>query len=342
MNFAFALQRVLACGAVLLLLAPGALPVNARLIWDGDRWLLEGETERSAEELTAGLERMTSARKAHEAGELGRALADYKEVIEEYEGTILAPEALWQTALIRVERLQWTRGFGALQRIVDEYPDYPGFQDVISEQFAIADALRQGARLRLFWIIPGFRSPERAVEYFEQIVTNAPFSEYAPKALLHAANLQGDLNNLDEAIDLYDRFISDYPNHEDVADAYFGLAEAFSSRMRGPAYDQGANREAIGYYEDFVLLYPDHPRAAEAEEQILEMSEVLAQSRIILGDFYFNHRDNFHAARVFYNEAITIAPQSETAADARDKLAQVEIEQERHERKSKPWLTPTR
>jgi len=80
------------------------------------------------------------------------------------------------------------------------------------------------------------------------------------------------------------------------------------------------------YYEDFAILHSKQPRAAEAEKGAAEMRDLLAQSRLVIGDFYFRYRNNFHAARVFYNEAITISPQSPSAEEARQKLAQVELE----------------
>jgi len=46
------------------------------------------------------------------------------------------------------------------------------------------------------------------------------------------------------------------------------------------------------------------------------MKQVLAESKINIGDFYFHKRRNFTAARVFYNEAITSYPDSSVAARA--------------------------
>jgi len=49
-----------------------------------------------------------------------------------------------------------------------------------------------------------------------------------------------------------------------------------------------------------------------------------AESKVKMGDFYFYKRDNFRAARVFYNEAITAYPESAVAAKAKARLAEVE------------------
>ncbi|MCD8483939.1 MAG: hypothetical protein LR015_15605 [Verrucomicrobia bacterium] len=46
-------------------------------------------------------------------------------------------------------------------------------------------------------------------------------------------------------------------------------------------------------------------------------------------NFYFRHRSNFRAAEVFFNEAITISPNSPSAMRARAYLARIEEFRER-------------
>jgi outer membrane protein assembly factor BamD len=287
---------------------------------------VEVETEASSSTASA---LMSQASEALANDKAVQALRLYRQVIRKHGTSIHTPEAHFQAALIRVDRKQWAKAFDHFQQIIDSHPAYPRFSEVINRQYEIAEALRQGARLRLFGRVPGLRSPERAVEYFLKIVENAPYSDAAPEALLKAAHLQIKQRKLDEAMDLYDRFISDYSRHESAPEAYFGLAEAFSTRVRGPEYDQGANREAISYFEDFMLLHPRHPRVPEAEARIEEMRDILAQSRVDIGDFYFFRRNNLTAARVFYNEAISISPTSPSADEAREKLVRVEARAER-------------
>jgi outer membrane protein assembly factor BamD len=328
MNFPSLLPACVMRAAVVLsfLLAPAL--AQADLVWRPETgWRIEGgvlaqfATEADARD---AVQLMNQARREQEVKNHDRALRLYRRVIRQYSTSALAPEAHFQSALIGIERRQWTRAFNHLQRIVQNHPDYPRFPAVIEQQYNIAAALQEGERLRLFWVVPGFRSPERAVEYYEQVIDNAPYSEVAPDALLHAAQIQVRRRRLDEAIDLYDRMISEYPGHPRIPEAFFGLAEAFSSRVRGPEYDQGATREAMSYYEDFAILHARHPRAEEAEEGAIEMRQMLAQSRIVIGDFYLFRRSNFEAARVFYNEAITLSPNSPAADDARQRLTQVD------------------
>jgi outer membrane protein assembly factor BamD len=51
----------------------------------------------------------------------------------------------------------------------------------------IASALLDGARNRIWGVIPGFQNRTRAISYFELIVRDAPYSDYAPLALMNKA-----------------------------------------------------------------------------------------------------------------------------------------------------------
>ena len=58
------------------------------------------------------------------------------------------------------------------------------------------------------------------------------------------------------------------------------------------------------------------------------MKSVLARSKMVIGDYYFKHRKNYKAAKVFYNEAITAYPDSAVATEAREKLTVVDAKLE--------------
>ena len=73
-----------------------------------------------------------------------------------------------------------------------------------------------------------------------------------------------------------------------------------------------------------MILYPNDMKIAEAAKGLDAMKKLLAESKMNMADFYFYKRDNYVAAKVFYNEAITAYPDSEVAKLARVRLAAVE------------------
>jgi outer membrane protein assembly factor BamD len=83
------------------------------------------------------------------------------------------------------------------------------------------------------------------------------------------------------------------------------------------------------YYEDYMILYPGDSNIAIAATGVDRMKTTLAQSKIYIGDFYFYKRQNYRAARVFYNEAITSYPESGPASVAKKRLAEVDAKMAR-------------
>lgn len=132
------------------------------------------------------------------------------------------------------------------------------------------------------------------------------------------------LGNPELSIDALDRMVNTYPKSVLMPDAYLQSAQAYASLVEGPYYDQTSTKEAITYFEDFVILFPGDPNIAAAEKGLAQMKQVLAESKIKIGDYYFKYRKNYKAAKVLYNEAITVYPDSPPAVRARAQLDKID------------------
>lgn len=305
----------------------GGVPLlHADLVWSRDTgWQVVGDAfvGVTGEESRRALELMNRARLDEERGAARSALRGYRRVFRTYPKSIFAPEAYYRSAQIHLARGELYKAFEAYQALISGYPNTPRFKEIISEQFRIATALKEGARNR--WLgIPGFRNRERALQYYEQMIANAPFSDYAPLALMNVAQIHQRLRQDGEAIDALDRLINFYPDHLLAPDAYLRLAQTHASLVSGPHYDQASTREAITYFEDFMILFPGDPGIREAEIGLDEMRTIYARSKIVMAEFYHYKRRNYVAARVLYNEAITAYPDSAIASLARERLQDVE------------------
>lgn len=312
-----------------IILAPARLAAD--LVWTPENgWKVEGGALSSlmGEEGRSALDLMNRARQAEEAGDDSRALKLYIQVNKRYANSVYAAEALYRTGLIQQKQRKYHKAFQSFQLLVTGYPNSEKFNDVIGEQYRIASALAEGKRAKTVWWLPGFRSRERAIAYFETIVMTAPYSDYAPLALMNAARGYKKINETPAAIDALDRMINTYPRNVLTPDAYLRIAETHASLVDGPNYDQASTQDAITYYEDYMILFPGHSGMASAEQGLDEMKTVLARSKLVIADYYYKHRKNYKAARVFYNEAITVYPDSPTAAEAREKLAVVDAKLE--------------
>ena len=302
-------------------------PPTPDLSWSASTgWSVEGGaiTGLSGEDNREALQRMNKARRAEEAGREGSAAKNYERVAKRYPNSIWAAEALYRAGDLRLQRRQFYKAFEDYQLLLSRYPGDPRFSQVVGVQYNIASALFDGARNRIWGIIPGFRNRERSIQYFETILYNAPYSDYAPLALMNVARGHQRLGNDIEAIDALDRMINFYPKNFLAPDAYLELGQTHASLVDGPYYDQASTREAITYFEDFMILFPSEPTVSQAAKGLDEMRTTLAKSKMLIADYYLKYRRNYQGARVFYNEVITVYPDSPVAAEAREKLAKVE------------------
>jgi outer membrane protein assembly factor BamD len=302
--------------------------LRADLAWSPKTgWTIEGGalSGLTGSEGRNALEMMNKARTNEEAGHLRGAGKLYEKVAQKYPNSIYSPEALYRAAKVFLAHKEYFRSFDDFQSVLSRYPNTKRFNEIIGEQYHIASALLDGAHSRILWgTIPGFASRERAIGYFETILQNAPYSDYAPLALMNVATGYQKLGDVENAIDALDRLINNYPQSLLTPDAYLKLGQAHSSLVEGAYYDQASTRDAITYFEDYMILYPGDANIPAAEKGLAEMKKVLAESKIKLGDFYFYKRDNYTAARVFYNEAITVYPDSDVANQAKHQLTLVE------------------
>ncbi|MDD3180090.1 MAG: tetratricopeptide repeat protein [Opitutaceae bacterium] len=325
-HYPFLLLVALTC----LLFGPARLAAD--LVWSPQTgWRIEGGvlTGLTGNEARTALDLMNKARSAEDAGSLRRAIRAYTKVTKKYPNSIYAPEAFFRIGMLREKRHQYFKAFDALQELVRKYPSSEKFSQVIAEQYRIANLLLEGKRNYMWGIIPGFRDRSKAVDFYEQIITNAPYSDYASLSLMNAARAHQILGNPEEAIDVLDRMINFYPKSVLTPDAYLKLAQTHASLVEGAYYDQASTKEAITYYEDYLILFPNEAGVATAEKGVTDMKRVFAESKIKIADFYYLKRSNFKAARVFYNEAITIFPDSDVAANAKQRLAEIDAREQK-------------
>ncbi len=322
----------------LLTLATLALPgrLSADLVWTPNKgWTIEGGVldTISGTDGNNAKSLMDKARLAEEDGSKRKAISAYNKVGKKYPNSVYAPEAFYRSGKLYLDRKQYFKSFDNLQSAISRYPSTPRFNEVIGEQYRIASALMDGARNRIWGWLPGFVNREKAVQYFEFINFNAPFSDYAPLALLNVAQGHQKLGNTPEAIDALDRMINNHPSSLLTPEAYLKLGNAHASLVEGPNYDQAATLDAITHYEDYLILFPTDNQVAAAEKGLAEMKTIRARSKMVMADFYFKKRNNFKAARILYNEAITIYPDSPIAEEAKRNIADVDAAEKKPIRK---------
>lgn len=305
-----------------------AARASAELVWTKDEgWQVQGGVLSNVfgENLNieTALQAMNEAKRAQDEGENRLAIKLYQHVIHNYANSIFAPEAYYQAGTLYSAEGMFAEAYDCFQRIIKYYPNYPKFNLVIGKEFALATNMKDGQMAYLWGWMPWVTDYNEAIKIYESVVTNAPFSDYAPLALMNIAVVADDMDKPEIAIDALDRLINTYPQNIFAPDAYLQMAYTYRKMVDGPEYDQGSVLKAVDYYQDFLILFPDNLETPTAEAGLELMMDVHARSRLCMGDFYYYYRNNMKAATIFYNETITIAPNSLAAKEAQKQLKKI-------------------
>src|SRR3954468_12775671 len=163
---------------------------RADLVWTKQTgWRVEGGalSGLAGAEGRNALDQMNKARAAEEEGSARSASRSYQAIAKKYPNSIYAPEALYRSARLRLSRKEYTKAFEDFQQVLSRYPNTRRFNEIVGEQYRIASALLDGARNYTWGWLPGGHARERSLGYFEAILANAPYSDYAPLSLMNIA-----------------------------------------------------------------------------------------------------------------------------------------------------------
>ncbi|MDR2200821.1 MAG: tetratricopeptide repeat protein [Puniceicoccales bacterium] len=268
-------------------------------------------------------ELISLAMEAEMQGNEKAALKFYERICRHYQGNIVAASAYFSRGLIYEKRHQFTVAIRMFTKVAKYYPESPWFMASIEHYFRIAKKLKGGVRPRYFGKIPGLRDYDSAVKNYKLVLHYAPYSCYAPSALMEIADLHIRGKHYDLAIEVLDQLLDIYPDSVEVPNVYLKIAEIYSDLVKGDDYNQGGAIAALRYYTEFCSLFPRHDRIAFAENRMKELTESIVRSKIALGDFYFNARYNEKAAKMLYRSAIDYAPHSTGAEVAWEKIQRI-------------------
>ncbi|MFP6887800.1 MAG: tetratricopeptide repeat protein [Opitutales bacterium] len=305
------------------------------------QWFLKAEDEEKKGDLRDALSYYEKFSKRRTDG---RIIRDGTEIQ-------IGPESLFRAARIQEERGAWPKAFERLRLIAEAYTEYD-FDKVAGALMRLAERLAKEKQPRKWGILPRFRSGEQDRYRLNQIARLARGPKYAPRALMALAEIARKDDDEEEAVDALERLVNLYPDSHFCEKAYFDLAFIHESMVAGPDYDQGATLKALNFYEDYLILYETAPpksrhetnddlaarqvaakeRLAKAEDGRKRMREVLSASKLQVGRYLEKYGKYFIVrwrelgdgpALQFYNEAVTVAPDSESARAAEARMAEL-------------------
>ena len=202
----------------------------------------------------------------------------------------------------------------------------------------------------------------RALDNFTKLRSDYPFSPLLTDVELKIADAYYLNQQYPEAINAFKEFQSMHPAHEQIPFVILRLGQAHFDQFSNTERDQKNTEIAKSYFETVLTTYPKSPQAAEARQKLAKCVEYLAEHEFNIAQFYYQQekyaaaRDRFEEivrkykdtptavkslfylgesyqkeknaprATLAYEALIQHYPQSNFAAEARNRLAQVEKE----------------
>jgi outer membrane protein assembly factor BamD len=169
-----------------------------------------------------------------------------------------------------------------------------------------------------------FAYAERAMEQEEwseaigalsRFVTAYPNDENVPEARLamgHAYVRDGE--ELSGAAEFI-RMLERFPGHARAPEAALGVCEAYAELSPIPQRDQAYTREAILNCDRLLRDYPQSPEAERGREIRHAMVEKLAQKVLDTGRYYFRNRF-YDSAMLYFEQVVDEYPETAQAPQA--------------------------
>ena len=149
-----------------------------------------------------------------------------------------------------------------------------------------------------------------AIENFQRLVSNFPGSALVADGQYQLAQSYFGMEDYVNSVFEYQRLIDTYPSSEWASEAAFQIGEAFFEQRRRPELDQTETFEALTAFRRFIEDHPTSPKVEIAHERITTCRERLARKEY-LGAQLYHRQGHFEAARMSYDQLLLSFPDTE-------------------------------
>ncbi|MGD0060413.1 MAG: outer membrane protein assembly factor BamD [Verrucomicrobiia bacterium] len=248
-----------------------------------------------------------------------RAIPAYRRVIARWPLSSSTQEARMGLAECYSAIAYHYKAFQTYQELIKKNPNTPHFDEVLQREFEIANLFLAGDRQKA-WGIRWFPSMDRAVEVYEQVVKNGPYSPVAIDAQFRIGLVYEKERDYLSAVHAYEKLMERYPKHPLAEAAQFQIGWEYKKESARAEYDQNSANQAIAAFTDFIFRYPQSDKVPVAEKYRSELKVEQARGLFHIGEFYEkNHY--YKSALIYYNDVIEKNPESDWATQAKGKVA---------------------
>ncbi len=286
----------------------------------GEGWIYETPGKEGKWHRLRAEDQLKVAEDAFEQKEYNLALKAARRTVKRWPLSDFTPDAQFMIGRVYEHKNHDEKAFNEYQKVIDKYPKYSKYEEVLQRQYEIANRFLGGQWFKLWGVIPIFPSMEKTAAMYEKLVKSGPYSDVGAQAQLKMGEAHVKEEQFSKAVKQYERAADIYSDRKEVAsEALFKAGLAYHKQTKAAEYDQNSSTKAIATFSDFIALYPEDPRVPEAQQLIVELKTEQARGAFEIARFY-EKKKAWQGAMVYYNEVLIKDPESPFAADARARI----------------------
>ena len=315
------LHKKLAIALFSLMAFAFVMPIDSRaiLIWrKGEGWSWEHEGVTTG---TNPADQLRIAQELEAKKQYRNAISAYRRVISRWPLSFSAQDARLGEAECLGAIGYHYKAFQQYQELIKKNPNTTHFDTVLQRQYEIGNLFLAGERQKA-WGIRWLPSLDRAVEVYEQVVKNGPYSPVAPESQFRIGLAYEKQRDYLAAVHAYEKLLERYPKLPLAEGAQFQIGWEYKKESARAEYDQNAANQAIAAFTDFLLRFPRSDKVAIAQEYLIGLKGEQARGLFHIGLFY-EKNGHFKSALIYYNDVIEKNPESNWASQAKDKVAKL-------------------
>ncbi|MFZ1082086.1 MAG: outer membrane protein assembly factor BamD [Candidatus Kryptoniota bacterium] len=167
----------------------------------------------------------------------------------------------------------------------------------------------------------------KAIDQFDIVVKQYPASAYADSAQFYLAETYFDETEYVTAAFEFGNVFGNYPSSKLAPEARFKIAKCYAAETPRIQLDQQSSQKAIDAFQNFIDYYPNNPLVPDAEKEITELRNKLAQKDYETAQLYA--KMSYYKAATVYYDIILDQYHDSNAAD-KAAIGKVRVLIERH------------
>lgn len=257
--------------------------------------------------------------------EWDKALINFTVIIYHFQDSPFYADSLFYSGICHYFKADFDLANRQFERYLETSGKLKHFEKVFEFKYYIADYYHKGWRKHLFGVsrLPKIVSGKNdAISLLDEIVAALPGKDLAAQALSMKAKILREQRKYRDSIECLQTLCRRYPNHSLSADSYVTIAEIYYEQSVVESQNPDLISLATVNLTRFGKGFPGDERIQVAEEKLIAMQDVYAQSLLDTGRFY-ERKKKPHASEIYYQDAIRRYPGTPAAHKCQERLEKI-------------------